>query len=76
MLLLLAQRGRRNLRHDQPYLQYGAFSLERLDENDCLLEFQFKEEDIYSLVHVFQLPDVVRCENGVVVDSIEALCNF
>ena len=76
MLLLLAQRGRRNLHYEQPYWQYDAFNLERMDENECLVEFRFKKEDIYSLVNVFQLPDVVRCENGVVVDSVEALCIF
>ena len=76
MLLLLAQRGRRNLHYEQPYWQYEAFNLERMDENECLVEFRFKKEDIYSLVNVFQLPDVVRCENGVVVDSVEALCIF
>ncbi len=39
MLLLLAPRGRRNLHYNQPYWQYEAFNLERMDETSAWSSF-------------------------------------
>ncbi len=33
-----------------------------------------KKNDIYNLAFALKLPEVYRCYNGLVVDSVEALC--
>ena len=64
----------RNLHTGLPYWKYERFSLEDMRDDECEVEFRFKKDDIYSLVHTFGLPEVYRCYNGLVVDSVEALC--
>ena len=74
LLLLDAQRPGRNLHMEQPYWQYPAFDLERVEDQKCLVEFQFTKGEIYKLLEVFELPEQVRCCNGTVMPSVEALC--
>ena len=74
MLLLDANRPRRNFHMEQPYWQYQVFDCERMDDHECEVEFRFKRDEIYTLVGTFELPDVMKCPNGTVIDSVEALC--
>ena len=45
-----------------------------MEDNECLVEFRFDKQEIYDLVNVLQLPEVFICNNGMVVDSVAALC--
>ena len=65
---------RRNLHSVLPFWRYEHFNLEDMNDSECKVEFRFKKDDIYTLVHTFRLPEVIRCYNGVVIDSVEALC--
>ena len=73
-LLLDAHRPRRNLHNDLPTWRYEHFSLEEMNDDECRVEFRFKKRDIYTLAQTFRLPELVRCYNGIVIDSVEALC--
>ena len=73
-LLLDAHRPRRNLHIEVPYWRYEHFNLEDMDDTECRVEFRFKKEDIYTLAQIFRLPDMIRCYNGHVMNSVEALC--
>ena len=74
LLLQEAQRPGRNLHMEQPYWQYPAFDLERMEEHECEVEFRFTRREIYTLVETFGIPEEIRCYNGTVINSIEALC--
>ena len=74
ILLLDGQRHRRNLHLEQPYWQYLAFDLERMEDRECEVEFRFTKRDVYQLVETFELPEEIRCYNGTVLNSVEALC--
>ena len=74
-LFLLQEANRpRNLHIGLPYWKYERFSLEDMRDDECEVEFRFKKDDVYNLVQAFGLPEVYRCYNGLVVDSVEALC--
>ena len=74
-LLIFDNANRRNNLHGMlPYRKYDRFVLEDMDESQCLVEFRFKKGDIYNRAHSLRLPEVFRCGNGLVVDSVEALC--
>ncbi len=57
-----------------PYWRYDKFDLEQLEEDECKAEFRMKRGDVYRLVEMFGFPEQLKCYNGVVVDSVEALC--
>ena len=38
------------------------------------MEFRFKIDEIFRLAASLQLPEVFRCHNGVVIDTVESLC--
>ena len=69
-----APRPRRNLYSALPFWRYEHFNLEAMTNDECKVEFRFDKDDIYTLVHTFRLPEVIRCYNGVIIDSLEALC--
>ena len=56
-----------------PYERYN-FNFEEMTEDECWAEFRFKKVDIPQLLQVFQLPNPLRCYNGVVADPLEGLC--
>ena len=45
-----------------------------MTEEECEVELRFQKNDIYHLANALNFPDVFRCYNGLVVDSLEALC--
>ena len=61
---------------DLPYWSYENFDLDSWSEDECKSELRFLPGDIKTLVNILQLPDVFKCNNGVVCDSIEAFCIF
>ena len=72
-LLLLADR---NVRRNPyfPYWHYKRFDLEQMDDDNCKAEFGFRKEDVYALIDALHLPPEISVYNGVVFDSVEALC--
>ena len=61
---------------DLPYWSYENFDLDLWSEDECKPELRFLPGDIKKLVNILQLPDVFKCNNGVVCDSVEAFCIF
>ena len=53
---------------------YECFNLEGLHDDECEVEFRFKNQDIYRLAAALNLPDTFRRSNGMLVKPIEALC--
>ena len=73
-LLLLMPIHRRNLHVGLTYSSYDRFDIFGMRDDECEVEFRFKKEDIFRLAAALQLPNTFKCQNGVVVDDVEALC--
>ena len=56
-----------------PYWKYGRFDLDSMTDDECKAEFRFFKNDIYVLGEVLDIPDIMKCPNGVLVDGTEAL---
>ena len=61
---------------DLPYWRYNMFDLDRLDDSECLANFQFNKGDIYNLKEKLQIPEDVFCYNRTRVDGVEVFCVF
>lgn len=61
---------------DFPYWNYEQFDLDKFYDDECLAEFRFLKNDIYNLVDIMRLPDILTCYNGVKVEGIEGMCIF
>lgn len=59
---------------DFPYWNYDVFDLDKLSDDECNANFRFLKNDIYNLVEVLEIPNVVRCSNRQIIDPVEALC--
>ena len=59
---------------DLPYHTDEKFDLDSLSEDECKSEFRFDKRDIYRLCDVFEIPEEIRCYNGLVFAKEEALC--
>ena len=58
-----------------PYWRYEKVNLELKEGDECKAEFRVRRDDIYTLADTFGLPENCKCYNGVVGDSVEALCS-
>ena len=72
--LLLLQDENRPRNPQFPYWNYERFDLDQLEDDECKAEFRFWRDDIYTLLDIFNFPEELRCYNGTVFDSVEALC--
>ena len=61
---------------DLPYQSYEKFDLDSLSEDECKREFRFDKRDIYRLCDAFEIPEEIRCYNGMAFGKEEALCIF
>ena len=61
-------------RSKNPYVEYGKFDLEEMDDAECKAEFRFRKEHIPVLAEVLGLPETFTCSQGSVTDGIEGLC--
>ena len=61
---------------DFPYWNYERFELDELTNAECNAEFRFYKHDIYKLADALQLPDEFVTYNGLIVESISALCIY
>ena len=59
-----------------PYYNYDYFELDKLSDDECLVEFRFLKNDVYQLAEAPDLPEEMECYNGVKVDGMEALCIY
>lgn len=73
VFLMLLEASEQNAPRFQ-YWRYPRFSLEFVNEDECLAEFRFQKEDIQRLAHVLRIPHKVVCRNGTTANSVEALC--
>ena len=58
---------------DFPYWSYNQFDLDTLSDDECMARFRFLKNYIYSLVDIWQLPDVIKCSNEQKINNVEAL---
>ena len=56
-----------------PYWKYGRFDLDSMTDDECKAEFRFFKNNVYLLGEVLDIPDIMKCPNGVLVDGTEAL---
>ena len=56
-----------------PYWKYGRFDLDSMTDDECKVEFRFLKNNVYLLGEVLDIPDIMKCPNGVLVDGTEAL---
>jgi len=72
--LLLLHNVHRQRNSQIPYWRYEIFNLELMEDDECKAEFRVRRDDIYTLTDTLGFPENFKCYNGVVVDSVEALC--
>ena len=56
-----------------PYWKYGRFDLDSMTDDECKAEFRFFKNNVYLLGEVLDIPDIMKCPNGVLMDGTEAL---
>ena len=61
---------------DSPYWNYIEFDLDKLSDDECITEFRFLKNHIYTLVDAMKLSDRIKCCNGLTVERVEAFCIF
>ena len=59
---------------DFPYWNYEKFNLEFMTDDECKAEFRFYKNDVYVLKEALQVPETTVCQNGLLVDGLEATC--
>ena len=59
---------------DLPYYSYPKFDIDDLEDDECVSEFRFHKEDLFSLAEALQIPPVFKTKQKNVVDGIEGLC--
>ena len=57
-----------------PYRTYQKFDLGLMQEDESKAEFRMMKNDVLALHTSLRFPEQLKCYNGVVVDSLEALC--
>ena len=59
-----------------PYWTYNNFDLDVMEEDECKADFRMRKKDVLACHRALRYPELLKCCNRVVVDSIEALCIF
>ena len=54
-----------------PYWKYGRFDLDSMTDDECKAEFRFFKNDIYLLGEVLDIPDIMKCPNGVLITHFQ-----
>ena len=70
LLLLYEEHNPKN--PDFPY--YGKFSLEEMNDSECVAEFRFRKHDLLLLAEALQIPDSFTCYQRSVASGMEGLC--
>ncbi|CAH3195552.1 unnamed protein product [Porites evermanni] len=56
------------------YENYERFSLDDMNDAECLAEFRFRKHDLPLLAEVLQIPDSFTCSQRTVTSGMEGLC--
>ena len=56
------------------FRKYDSFSLDNMENDECISEFRIEKDDLFLLHDILQIPDRITCYNGTVVSGIEDLC--
>jgi hypothetical protein len=59
---------------EYPYKNYPRFDLMFKDEAECKSDFRFEKRDVHLLADALRLPEIIKCEQGMVCGQEEALC--
>ena len=59
---------------DFSYENFGRFSLDDINDAECLAEFRFRKHDLPRLAEVLQIPDSFMCYQRTVSSGMEGLC--
>ena len=54
-----------------PFWKYGRFDLDSMTDDKCKVEFRFFKNDIYLLREVLDIPDIMKCPNGVLITHFQ-----
>ena len=57
-----------------PYSSCARFSLEEMDDSECLAEFRVRKQDLPVLAEVLRIPGQIICRQRTVCGGTEALC--
>lgn len=72
LLLLLKANSSKNPKFS--YEKYTWFSIESIEEPECLSEFRVAKKDLRLLADALQLPDTYNCNQRTAADKLEGLC--
>ena len=56
------------------YENFGRFSLDDINDAECLAEFRFRKHDLPLFAEVLEIPDSFTCYQRTVSSGMEALC--
>lgn len=56
------------------YENFGRFSLDHINDAECLAEFRFRKHDLPLLAEVLQIPESFTCYQRTVSSGMEGLC--
>ena len=56
-----------------PYWKYGSFDLDSMTDDECILKAEFRcfKNDIYLPGEVLDIPDIMKCPNGVLITHFQ-----
>ena len=69
LLLLLGENLSKN--QEFSYEKYARFSIERIEEPECMSEFRVEKRTFHSWL---RLPDTSHCNQKTTADKLERLC--
>ena len=72
LLLLLKANSSKN--PEFSYEKYARFSIESIEEPECLSEFRVEKKDLPLLADALRLPDTFHCNQRTTADKLEGLC--
>ena len=58
-----------------PYWTYNTVDLDVMEEDACRADFRMRKNNVLALHRALRYPELLKCYNRVVVDSVEALCS-
>ena len=72
LLLLLEENSSKN--PEFSYEKYARFSIERIEEPECMSEFRVEKKDLPQLADALRLPDTFHYNQRTTADKLEGLC--
>ena len=57
-----------------PHSSYGEFDLDGMEDDECLVEFRVKKQDLETLAEALQIPESFYCQQRSKINGIEGMC--